>query len=55
MARRIRARVKLVVATNNPGKLREIAAMLSGFDVVAQSTLGIGEADEPHDTFVENA
>jgi XTP/dITP diphosphohydrolase len=47
--------VKLVVASNNPGKLREISAMLSGFEVVPQSTLGIAEAEEPHDTFVENA
>lgn len=47
--------MKLVVASGNPGKLREIAAMLSGFEVVAQSSLGIGEAEEPHGTFVENA
>ena len=47
--------MKLVVASNNPGKLREIEAMLSGFEVIAQSSLGIGEAEEPHHTFVENA
>jgi len=47
--------VKLVVASHNPGKLREIAAMLSGFEVVALSTLGIAEPEEPHGTFVENA
>lgn len=48
--------MKLVLATNNPGKAREIQAMLgSRFQVTAQSSLGIGEADEPHDTFVENA
>ena len=47
--------MKLVVASSNPGKLREIAAMLPGFEMVAQSSLGIGEAEEPHDTFVENA
>ena len=47
--------MKLVVATHNPGKLREIAAMLAGFEVVPQSSLGLGEAEEPHDTFVENA
>src|SRR3954464_5738869 len=49
--------VKLVLASNNPGKLREIRAMLapSAIDVVAQSDLGIPEAEEPHDTFVDNA
>lgn len=47
--------MKLVVASGNPGKLREISAMLSGFEVIPQATLDIGEAEEPHDTFVENA
>ena len=48
--------MKLVLATNNPGKVREIQAMLgSRFEVVPQSALNIGEADEPHHTFVENA
>jgi len=48
--------VKLVLATNNPGKVREIQAMVgSRFDVVLQSALNIGEAEEPHATFVENA
>jgi XTP/dITP diphosphohydrolase len=48
--------VKLVLATNNPGKVREIEAMLgSRFDVVPQNSLNIGEAEEPHPTFVENA
>ena len=47
--------MKLVVASNNPGKLREIAAILTGFEVVPQSALGIGEVEEPHHTFVENA
>lgn len=48
--------MKLVLATNNPGKVREIQAMLgSRFDVVPQSALNIQEADEPHSTFVENA
>jgi len=48
---------KLVLASNNPGKLREIGALLDplGIAVVAQATLGIGEADEPHETFLENA
>jgi XTP/dITP diphosphohydrolase len=48
---------RLVLASNNPGKMREIAALLAplAIEVVPQSQLGIGEADEPHDTFVENA
>jgi len=49
--------VKLVLASANPGKLREIGAILAplSIDVVAQSTLGITEAEEPHVTFLENA
>ena len=49
--------MKLVLASGNPGKLREIGAILAplSIDVVAQSTLGIVEADEPHATFLENA
>ncbi|MGQ0652153.1 MAG: RdgB/HAM1 family non-canonical purine NTP pyrophosphatase [Betaproteobacteria bacterium] len=49
--------MKLVVASNNPGKLREIEALLSParIEVVPQAALGIAEAEEPHPTFVENA
>jgi XTP/dITP diphosphohydrolase len=49
--------VKLVLASGNPGKLREIGELLQPlrFQVLSQSELGIGEADEPHDTFLENA
>jgi len=48
---------KLVLASSNPGKLREFRQMLGplGIEVVPQSELGITDADEPHDTFVENA
>jgi len=48
---------KLVVATGNPGKLREFRQMLEpvGFEIVPQSELGIPDAEEPHATFVENA
>ncbi len=48
---------KLVIASGNPGKLREFAQMLEplGFEIVPQSQLGIPEAEEPHATFVENA
>ena len=48
---------KLVLASGNPGKLREFREMLAplGIEVVPQTELGVPEADEPHDTFVENA
>jgi XTP/dITP diphosphohydrolase len=49
--------VKLVLASGNAGKLREIGALLAplSLEVVPQARLGIPEADEPHDTFLENA
>jgi XTP/dITP diphosphohydrolase len=49
--------VKLVLASANPGKLREIGALLQtlNIELVAQSDLDIGEAEEPHHTFLENA
>jgi XTP/dITP diphosphohydrolase len=48
---------KLVIASNNPGKLREFQFLLQplGIEVLTQAHLGITEADEPHVTFVENA
>jgi XTP/dITP diphosphohydrolase len=48
---------KLVLASGNPGKLREFRRMLGplGIEVVPQSELGIADGDEPHGTFVENA
>jgi XTP/dITP diphosphohydrolase len=48
---------KLVIASNNPGKLREFEKMLAplGIEVLTQAQLGISEAEEPHCTFVENA
>ena len=48
---------KIVLASNNPGKLAELQAMLAplGIELVRQADLGIGEAQEPHRTFVENA
>jgi XTP/dITP diphosphohydrolase len=48
---------KLVIASNNAGKLREFQHMLAplGIEVVTQSQLGISEAEEPHCTFIENA
>jgi XTP/dITP diphosphohydrolase len=48
---------KVVLATNNAGKAKELNAMLSGLDmeIVAQSALGIPEAEETGLTFIENA
>jgi len=48
---------KLVLASSNPGKLREFEALLAplGMEIVPQSGLGVADAEEPHDTFVENA
>jgi len=48
---------KLVVASSNPGKLREIEPLLAplSIEVVPQSRLGIADADEPHSSFLENA
>jgi XTP/dITP diphosphohydrolase len=48
---------KLVIASNNPGKLREFQFLLQplGIEVLTQAQLGINEAEEPHVTFVENA
>ena len=48
---------KLVIASNNPGKLREFQFLLQplGIEVLTQAQLGIEEAEEPHYTFIENA
>ena len=49
--------MKIVLASNNSGKLAELQAMFSplGVQLLRQSDLGIGEAEEPFRTFVENA
>jgi XTP/dITP diphosphohydrolase len=49
--------MKLVLASNNPGKLAELQAMFAplGVQLLSQAELGISEAPEPHRTFVENA
>ena len=49
--------MKIVLASNNPGKLAELQAMLAplGVELLPQGALGVGEAEEPHCTFVENA
>jgi len=48
---------RIVLASNNPGKLAELQAMFAplGVALVRQADLGVGEADEPFHTFVENA
>ncbi len=48
---------KVVLASNNAGKLREFSAILSeaGLEMVPQGALGVPEAEEPHPTFLENA
>ncbi len=48
---------RVVVASGNSGKLRELNALLQplGIETVAQGLLGVPEADEPHPTFLENA
>jgi len=48
---------KIVLASGNVGKLREIEGILADLDVevIAQSELGVGDADETGATFVENA
>ena len=49
--------LKLVLASNNPGKLAELQALFAGLDLslIPQSSLGVTEAEEPFRTFVENA
>lgn len=50
--------MKLVLATNNQGKLREMAAMLAGYDIEVLSLAGfpqVGEIPEDGDTFIANA
>ncbi len=48
---------KIVMATSNPGKIREIARMLDGLgvEVVAQTELGVDDAEETGTTFEENS
>ncbi len=59
---------RLVLASGNPGKLREFRQLcaplgsgptgltgLTGLTIIPQSELGIAEAEEPHCTFIENA
>lgn len=47
---------KLVIASNNPGKLREIDRILQplGLEILPQSAFNIPEVEEPYCTFIEN-
>ena len=49
--------MKIMLASNNPGKLAELQAMFAplGFELITQGSLGIAEAAEPFHTFLENA
>ena len=56
MPLRLEPGARLVVATHNPGKVPEIAALLDGrFDLVAASQVGLPEPDETESTFAGNA
>jgi XTP/dITP diphosphohydrolase len=48
---------RVVVASGNPGKIRELSELLKplGIEAVPQAQFAVPEADEPHDTFLENA
>jgi XTP/dITP diphosphohydrolase len=48
---------RVVIASNNPGKLRELSALLEplGIEALPQSHFAVTEAEEPHSTFLENA
>ena len=47
---------RLLVATHNPGKVPEIAALLDGrFEIITAGQLGLPEPDETESTFVGNA
>lgn len=50
-------RLRLVLASHNAGKLAELQALFAPLplDLVAQPSLGLAEAEEPHATFIENA
>ena len=49
--------MKVVLASNNRGKLVELQTLFAplGVEWVCQADLGVGEAEEPYRTFVENA
>jgi XTP/dITP diphosphohydrolase len=46
---------KIVLASGNQGKIKEIQAILSGYTIVPQQQFNIPEAEETGSTFIENA
>jgi XTP/dITP diphosphohydrolase len=56
MALKLETGARLVMATHNPGKARELAQILEDrFDLVTAGELGLAEPDETEQTFVGNA
>jgi len=56
MALKLEPGARLIVATHNPGKARELAEILDGrFELTAAGELGLPEPDETETTFVGNA
>lgn len=57
MTRRLARGDRIVIATHNTGKLREVAALLAphGIETVSAGELGLPEPDETEDTFIGNA
>lgn len=56
MALKLEPGTRIVAATHNPGKAKELAALLEGLlDVVTAGSLGLAEPDETESTFVGNA
>src|SRR5690606_32479479 len=57
LMRRLQKGMRLVVASHNPGKLREIADLVEpyGLEVVSASSLGLPEPEETETTFAGNA
>lgn len=56
MALKLEPGARLVVATHNPGKARELTEILENrFELVTAGALGLGEPEETESTFVGNA
>ena len=56
MALKLEPGTRLVLATHNPGKARELAEILDNrFEVVSAGELGLAEPEETESTFVGNA
>ena len=51
----LESKPKLLIATSNPGKLKEFTLLLPGFEILSQETLGIIPEEEVGQTFFENS